>query len=105
MLTLGVLVSIGVNLVTLSRAGKSQKREVTFGEEFVSKEFCHANHDVIQQRMARLEASVEKDRGDASESRRALYQELGKVRVELSQKIDEMPAQIIVILKNTGAIK
>ena len=115
-LTLGVLLSVAVNLVTLSRAGKSQKREVTFGETLVPKEICSNLHAAIEQRLERLEQNSNVGAERASESRAAIYRKIDErhnelrsdleaVRRELSEQIGNMPAQVITILKNTGAIK
>jgi hypothetical protein len=104
-LTIGVLVSISVNLVTLAKMGKAQKREVTFGEETVTKEMCTATRSAISDRIGKLELHEADNQRKASDSRAALYDKIDAVRSELSAKIESMPAQIIVILKNTGAIK
>jgi hypothetical protein len=104
-LTIGVLVSIGANLASIARAGKAQKREVTITEGLVTQDICVQNRAAINDRITKLEVAAEASRKEASDSRARLYQHVDEFRRELSAKIDDMPAQIIVLLKNTGAIK
>ena len=69
----------------------------------------------LEERLRKLESSREEDLRAASGSRGKMYDEMRKnqettnqhienVRRELGEKIDGMPAQVIAILKNTGAI-
>ncbi len=73
--------------------------------ECVKERECGERDRSIDGRLTALEGAREKDKESASTSRKALYDQIDTVRKDLSQKIDDMPAQIISILRNTGAIK
>lgn len=109
------------------RMGNVQKREVTFGEEFVTSKACDTLRGQIGARISRTETDLERithqlaqnhDSVTRAASARsagiyakvdqvqsALRGEISELRHELGQKIDSAPAAIITILKNTGAIK
>lgn len=103
-LTLGVLGNLALSLLAIYRGGQVQKREVTFGDQFVTKETCVSHHQAMEERIERLESNAEAYRKDASESRARLYKHIEDVRRELGGKIQDIPTQVIVTLKNTGAI-
>ena len=82
-----------------------QPLDVRTVAELAKEKDCVARRDAVEQRIEVLEDRRIQDAKDASTSRSLLYKHIDDVRVELSGKIDAMPAQIITILKNTGAIK
>ncbi len=67
--------------------------------------------DALHQRVRALEVLRERDHKDQAERRAALYQHVEKTRLELKQdlkaldaKIGAMPAEIVALLRNTGAL-
>jgi hypothetical protein len=68
--------------------------------------------DDLNKRVCRLEAQREVDAREQEERRRALYSHVDKTRLELKEdikaldeKVGVMPAEIVALLRNTGAIK
>lgn len=64
--------------------------------------------EALREQVRRLEHEV----SEADTRRKAIYSEIGKVRVELTQnirhvqdKIEDMPSRVIALLRNTGVIK
>ncbi len=67
--------------------------------------------DALHRRLDQLEAAREHDLREAEERRRAIYAQLDRTRLELKQdiqavesKIATMPAEIVALLRNTGAL-
>jgi hypothetical protein len=90
---MGFFLSLAVNIAMLWNMSRSQKREVKFEQEFASRaEFEH------------LLVTIDKNKDEAEAGRGKIYEQIDKVRVELSGKIDSMEGRVIATLKNTGAI-
>lgn len=118
-LTIGVLVAIGVNLLTAFRTNRAQKREVSFEFTPASKEEfdnhvteTRANFSAVR---AELAADRQANQVHASQRSQTLFSKMENTRSELdakiedtrrelSEKIDDMPERVIATLKNTGAI-
>ncbi len=67
--------------------------------------------DALNRRLDQLETLREQDLREANDRRRAVYAQLDKTRLELKHdlqaldaKIATMPAEIVALLKNTGAL-
>ena len=122
-LAIGLLTSIGGNVALIVGLRRKQHREVSpqplivqKAAEMVSQQDCQSRHQVVVKDLEDLKEGREHDRAEAGERRRLIYQELQKtnervatqidaVRRELSAKIEDMPSQIISILRNTGALQ
>lgn len=124
-----MLVNQAVELRRTLRGDKEETRigpqplEVRAATEFVKRHECEARHNEsvnairgLKECFEHLAAKREEDLIRASQSREKLYSKFEEaetamiarsdaVRKELSDKIDEMPAQMIAILKNTGALR
>jgi len=68
--------------------------------------------DEMSKRLCHLEGLRERDGREHEERRRALYLHVDKTRLELKEdikaleaKIGVMPAEIVTLLRNTGAIE
>lgn len=124
-LTLGVLFAIGANVVVILRQSQIQKREVRFNIEPASKEafdrhveFNAGEHRDIFSKIGGVDRgssqkisnevtavhnrvnSLEKSVGGLETSAHLTHQRLAS----MDRKMDDLPAQIIATLKNTGAI-
>jgi hypothetical protein len=92
-------------------------------ERFMTKEVCDRNHAEAERavrtamvEVAKLQDQLEKDRREASISRKSVYAEINRttdetrkhmedVRRELSEQIHAMPDRVVMLLRNTGVIK
>lgn len=88
---------------------RSQKREVTFAEDFVTGKQCNLMHVEIDRRVTSLEQQIV-DRFDQiqrDDHMRAagIYERINRTERSFSDQIQALPSQLIAILKNTGAIK
>ena len=110
------LISAAASVVAMYTQKRTQKREVTFGEEFVALKHCTDRHTETDRRLTNVDRDVERIRQDmkndrisldASDELRAsrIHQSIDTIRKELELKIDLMPDRVIVMLKNTGVIK
>jgi hypothetical protein len=92
-----------------------QPLEVKQAEMYARERDCLERHEDSKKQLAELRVMRGEDAKASSISRRAIYEEIKKteasnrqhideVRVELSDKIDNMPSQIITTLRNFGAI-
>lgn len=121
-LTVAVLLPMAVALISLLRSGKSQKREVTFGESFMTKEACGIEHRHSVDRITNCEHEIREIRKEvqvlvrtinetAADQSKETQQEISRFRVDVNEslrrvhaRIDDIPNQVIVTLKNTGAL-
>lgn len=118
-LTIGVLVAIISNFLTLVRTNRAQKREVSFGFEPASKKEFDQFTLTTNANFVQVREEMKLDRSDnqkhASERSKTLFAKMDSTRSELdvkiedtrrelSDKIDSMPERIIATLKNTNAI-
>lgn len=67
--------------------------------------------DALNRRLEHLELAREQDLREAEERRGAIYAQLEKTRLELKEdiqgleeKVATMPAEIVALLRNTGAL-
>jgi flagellar biosynthesis/type III secretory pathway M-ring protein FliF/YscJ len=87
---LAVIVMVVWNLVDRMRGGASQKREVSFSEEFATKE---------QHR--KLEAAVEKIDHERRTSVAELHKKIEGIERRLNERIDAVPERTISLLRET----
>lgn len=98
--TAAVLAVLAVNIVTLARIGKSQKREVTFGEEFAPKA-------EVMRRLDRIENDVSEVNRQRRSDVSALHDELGNVRESVAAVESEtanMGKQVATLTTGVGEI-
>lgn len=118
-LTLGVLVAIGANMITMFRVNRKQQREVSFSFEPASKKEFDQFTSTTNANFVQVREEMKADRADnqrhASERSKTIFNELKSTRVELDAKIDDtrreladkidgMESRVIATLKNTNAI-
>jgi hypothetical protein len=72
----------------------SERRDVTILEQFATKTD-----------LRELSAEVEANRKASEVSRARIYEQIERTRKELDSKVDNMPDRLVVLLRNTGAIK
>ena len=113
-LVLVVLASLSVNLITLSRMNKTQKRDVTIQDGGVPK----GEHDQLVKRVDRIEVSIEamrsdmrRDRieGDQTDEQRAsrLHKRIDEVHERingLDKAVADVPHQTMALLTNAKAL-
>jgi len=83
----GVFLSNAAAIAALLRAGKTQKREVSFSEQLVTKEFCTSSHQAQDRRIE----SVEKQATDLWNTVRS---ENAKIRAEISKGFQDIERAI-----------
>ena len=102
---------IWVKLRSAQKNEQPQKREVTFSTEFVRKgemqlfgerlERVEENVDLIHKELRRdRDALMATDEQRASE----IHKRINALSQEFNDKFQELPNQVVVLLKNTGAI-
>ena len=119
----GAAAAVGIYAGLRKRKIEPQPLEVTPATRYTTAE-AHAehtrrldNHDAdIRAIYAELKADRDKAEIHASQRSASIYREIGAVRKELSEKLDnqttefhqamrELPAQLIAMLRNAGIIK
>lgn len=90
------------------RGTKTQKREVTFGSEFVTADFCKQAHKATEDRITRLEEDVcgirdemreELSKINSSDEQRAskIHDRIDELGTALSSQVGELRGQLIRI--------
>lgn len=85
-----VIVQIGWSFLDRVRGGTPQKREVTFSEEFVTKE-AHEE----------LKAAVDKIDHERRTSVAELHKRIEGIERRLNERIDAVPQRVITLLRET----
>jgi len=105
--SLGTVLGLAVQIVTLLRFNKAQRREVSFSSEPVSKEqFAqHMADDKlafgrIENQISDLSDTIQINKDEAEEGRARIYDKIDDVRQELSAKCDDIPSRVIADLAN-----
>lgn len=104
-LTLLVLCNLAATGIALARATKSQKREVTLTSDYITDASCTLHRNTSDNRITRVEADIAALRLDLKQAVDSWREEGDERARRLHARIDDLPAQIIALLKNTGAIK
>ena len=114
------LVLVGLQVWTAVRSSKTQitpdPLRVEKLDKFATRDFCEQRHAEVSRRLdghdkdvRTIYDEIKRNRADnesqANTRSVAVHAKIDDVRRELSEKIDDMPAQIIATLRNTGAIK
>ncbi len=111
----GVFGMYGVVMAGRARR-ETQRREVTFTAEYLTKGEAGAASEEVDRRITQLEDALRTVQAEWRADRAALdrvneerlvrlHTRLDQVEKELQAQISNMPAQLIAMLKNTGAIK
>jgi hypothetical protein len=109
---LGLLAAIvgNISMAIALRKRKETRRiepqpfDVRVIDSMAREKDCLSRHDEIQREIVGMRNRRDQDMKDASLSRKAVYEQINKVRGELSDKIDTMPDRIIATLRNFGVI-
>lgn len=108
LLVISFLGNIVTMIVALVFRNKAQKREVSFSVEPASKK----EFDKHLEDCSAMHARVAEDLNEADSRRKAIYNEIGKVRLELKadiqrceDKVEDTPSKVIALLRHTGVIK
>lgn len=107
-LTIGVLFSIGVNVLQVVRSNRAQKRQVSFQFEPASKEAFDEHVRDTRHNFDQVRNELKEDRQanqvHASARAASLYKKIDEVRAELAAKVENMPDRIIAQLRNTKGL-
>lgn len=87
-----------------TRRIEPQPFDVRLISELAREHECVKRSEVLQKQIDDLWVQRKEDDRTASIHRKSIYDEIGKVRDSLSAKIDDMPARLVALLRNTGAI-
>ena len=114
-LVVNSLIAVGqltLTLLAMVRSGTIQKRQISFETEYArASELQGVRNDLeqLEQRIETIrgELHTASERGaEAGEMRaRRLHERMDGVTKDLNSAIQNMPAQIIAVLRNTGALK
>lgn len=114
--TIMTIVAIGTSLLGIKARRETQKREITFGTEYLTKQEASLSADAVTARFEAIEQTLRDLRaemirensssGTASDQRMARLQaRLEAVETNLQSQITDMPAKLIALLRNAGVIK
>ena len=105
---LGALVVAIVTINKKQDVKLDQPLSIQLLESFVAKSEFTAHVNDNKQDLERIRAEQKKDRQEmdvhGSMERKSIYNEIGLVRKELSQKIDAMPSRIVADLRNAKGL-
>lgn len=111
----GIVVQLAVGIGTLwalltaqRTRRESQKREVSFSQEYVPARECHLRVEATDDRLARVERELVEVRSQAAAAGRAEEDRVRRIHERMDsieKSIAQMPSQIVALLRNTGAIK
>jgi hypothetical protein len=112
----GFLLSSVASVMALMGQKRTQKREISFSEEFVTGKECGQKHSEIERRVGNIEQQLVQIRTemkadrialDASDESRAsrIHARLDALENDINKKIQELPDRVIAFLNNTRVIK
>jgi phosphoribosylaminoimidazole-succinocarboxamide synthase len=104
-LTIAVIASVVSNIMQSIRSTRQQKREVTMVDGVVTTESCRMLRNTSDNRIHRLEQDMLALRQDLKVAIDLFHQNGDERARRLHERIDQLPSQIIAMLKNTGALK
>lgn len=121
--TLIILIAVAILMMQLwDRFGRKQATNIEPDplrvvklDKFATRDFCHTRHDEITRRLDSHDAAIERiyqelkadrnsNQAHASERSKTLFNAIGDVRTELTEKIDAMPDRIIKLLNELGLL-
>jgi len=109
LIVLAFLISSGVAVMSVVIQAQSQKRQVTFGPEFVTAKDNAISNLTIKERVDKLEAQVAEIRKEmhvmgtmlnAGDEHRS-----SEIHKRINMLAEELPARVISLLRNTGMVK
>lgn len=111
-LILGLITSIGANLVLIFGRFGTQKREVTFGDDYIKRAECKLSHQAIEDRLVKCETSqtclaakVGADYQRIEEAGEARARRLHARIDDLQAEMRGIPKQVIDTINAASAIK
>jgi hypothetical protein len=87
LIIIGFILSAGASAAALLNQRRTQKREVTFGQEFVTRDFCQSMHTRDSGEVKRLVAEVEELKRDRVGVLAKVEEKIDKLRVEIKHDI------------------
>lgn len=104
-LTIAVIVSVVSNIMQSIRSTRMQRREVTVVDGVVTTESCKMLRNTSDNRIHRLEQDMLTLQRDLKQAIEEWQEQSDERSTRLHDRIDNLPSQIVALLKNTGAIK
>lgn len=105
-LTLGVLVAIGANMITMFRVNRKQQREVSFSFEPASKKEFDQFTITANANFVQIRDEMKQDRADnqkhASERSKTLFAELKDTRLYLDKRINRLSIGVAGLCARQG---
>lgn len=98
------LMSFKAKLLGEKKEISPQPLEIRAVGDLVKEKDCVIRHSNIQKEIDELKRLREHDATEASRHRKSMYDKMDAVRDQLTEKIEETPAKVIALLRNTGAI-
>ena len=90
LLVVSFCTSLGVNIATLARLNKVQRREITFPETFTTKAHCALQHASLDKRLDHLEECLTVVSGKIEEWRQSM-ERAGEERLsKLHDRVDDI---------------
>lgn len=104
-LMISLLASIAGNIVLVIRGNRVQKREVSFSDDFTPKRDFQAHKEVVFRKFGEVDGEFKAVRQEMGEQREEINRAGEERATKIHDRINDLPAQIVVLLKNTGVIK
>lgn len=112
-LAAGILLSLAANVVALLRNGRAQKREVTFGEQFVTREVHGAVATNMDVRVTKIEGELKAIREEMNHQREmaeataetravALHNRINDLGTSLTAQVAELRGTMNRMLEQLG---
>ena len=104
---LGIAVAIKMLLPKKkeTREISPQPLVIKSASECVTDQVCKERMLAVEREIEEIKSAKKEADASAKKDRKDLYDHVDKFRKELSNKIDDMPSQIVALLKNTNVIK
>jgi len=96
-LTLLTLSGLAANVATLVRMGRVQRREVTFGAQAVSRDVAEAQSKAMDQRLAKVEKSVDEIWATMRSEDQQIRTELRQSYTEIERALGRIEGQIVIL--------
>lgn len=97
---LSVIAVAILNLVDRMRGGTTQKREVSFSQEFATKEELKQAHGRMNREREELDAKIDEIR----DQNQRLSEKVESTKDELQERIDVVPERVIKLLRETKGL-
>lgn len=92
LLIIGFFISSAASAVAVINSRRVQRREVTFGQEFVTKDQCTIMNQSLDRRIRKIEEDVSMMRREVKQDMRGVHERIDQVLAAVSELRGELTA-------------